>query len=64
MKKIEAIIQPHFLDKVREALVAVGVQRMTISEAQGYVAAVAGAISPAAFDIDFHRFALSRMTNR
>jgi nitrogen regulatory protein PII len=64
MKKIEAIIQRHFLDRIREALVAVGVQGMTISEAQGYVAAVAEAISPAAFDIDFHRLALSRVTNR
>lgn len=36
MKKIEAIIQRHSLDKVRDALVAVGVQGMTASEAHEY----------------------------
>ena len=36
MKKIEAIIKPHKLDDVREALVGIGVQGMTVSEVKGF----------------------------
>jgi nitrogen regulatory protein P-II 1 len=36
MKKIEAIIQPHKLDDVKDALKAVGVDGMTISEVRGH----------------------------
>ncbi len=36
MKKIEAIIRPHLLAAVRDALQEVGVAGMTISEVQGY----------------------------
>ena len=36
MKKIEAIIRPHLLDAVRNALQEVGVAGLTISEVQGY----------------------------
>jgi nitrogen regulatory protein P-II 1 len=36
MKKIEAIIKPYKLDEVKEALVDIGVQGMTISEVKGY----------------------------
>jgi nitrogen regulatory protein P-II 1 len=36
MKKIEAIIQPHKLDQVKEALKAIGVDGMTISEVRGH----------------------------
>src|SRR3982075_170727 len=36
MKKIEAIIRPHLLEAVRNALQEVGVAGMTISEVQGY----------------------------
>ncbi len=36
MKKIEAIIQPHKLEPVREALKAIGVDGMTISEVRGH----------------------------
>jgi len=36
MKKIEAIIRPHLLDAVRNALQEVNVAGMTISEVQGY----------------------------
>jgi nitrogen regulatory protein P-II 1 len=36
MKKIEAIIRPHLLDAVRNALREVNVAGMTISEVQGY----------------------------
>jgi nitrogen regulatory protein P-II 1 len=36
MKKIEAIIQPHKLDDVREALIGIGVEGMTISEVRGH----------------------------
>jgi len=32
MKKIEAIIQPHKLEEVKEALVAAGIDGITISE--------------------------------
>ena len=36
MKKIEAIIRPHLLDAVRNALQEVGVVGMTIGEVQGF----------------------------
>jgi nitrogen regulatory protein P-II 1 len=36
MKKIEAIIQPHKLDEVKEALIGIGVTGMTISEVRGH----------------------------
>jgi nitrogen regulatory protein PII len=36
MKKIEAIIKPHKLDEVKEALAKVGVEGMTISEVRGF----------------------------
>lgn len=36
MKKIEAVIRPHLLDAVRNALQEVGVAGMTIGEVQGY----------------------------
>src|SRR5271154_3055553 len=36
MKKIEAIIQPFKLDEVKEALIAIGVDGMTISEVRGH----------------------------
>ncbi len=36
MKKIEAIIKPHKLDDVQEALAQVGVQGMTVSEVRGF----------------------------
>jgi len=36
MKKVEAIIQPHKLEDVREALKAIGVDGMTISDVRGH----------------------------
>ncbi len=36
VKKIEAIIKPHKLDDVKEALNALGVQGMTVSDVRGY----------------------------
>lgn len=36
MNLIHAVIQPHRLDDVREALVLLGVQGMTISEVKGF----------------------------
>ena len=36
MKKIEAIIKPHKLDEVKEALDKAGVHGMTVSEVKGY----------------------------
>ncbi len=36
MKKIEAIIQPFKLEEVKEALKAVGIEGMTISEVRGH----------------------------
>ena len=36
MKKIEAVIQPHKLEAVREALKTAGVEGMTISEVHGH----------------------------
>ena len=36
MKKIEAIIKPFKLDEVRQALVDLGVQGMTVTEVKGF----------------------------
>ncbi len=36
MKKIEAIIQPHRLEWVKEALLALNVQGMTVTEVKGF----------------------------
>ena len=36
MEMIMAIIQPHKLDEVREALAGIGVDGMTVSEVKGY----------------------------
>ncbi|MEL6094192.1 P-II family nitrogen regulator [Bartonella schoenbuchensis] len=36
MKKIEAIIKPFKLDKVKEALQKVGLQEITVTEAKGF----------------------------
>ena len=36
MKLIEAIIKPFKLDEVREALTAIGVQGLTVTEARGF----------------------------
>ena len=36
MKKVEAIIKPFKLDEVKEALNAVGVQGMTVTEVKGF----------------------------
>lgn len=36
MKKIEAIIKPFKLEDVKEALVAVGVEGMTVTEVKGF----------------------------
>jgi nitrogen regulatory protein P-II 1 len=36
MKKIEAIIKPHKLDDVKEALNALGVAGMTVTDVRGY----------------------------
>jgi nitrogen regulatory protein P-II 1 len=36
MKKVEAIIQPHKLDDVKEALKNIGVDGITISEVRGH----------------------------
>ena len=36
MKLVIAVIQPHRLDAVREALTAIGVEGMTVSEVRGY----------------------------
>ncbi|MGB7285625.1 MAG: P-II family nitrogen regulator [Salaquimonas sp.] len=36
MKMIVAIIQPHRLDQVREALSEIGISCMTVSEVKGY----------------------------
>jgi len=36
MKKIEAIIKPFKLDEVKEALVAIGIQGMTVTEVKGF----------------------------
>lgn len=36
MKKIEAIIKPFKLDEVKEALMAIGIEGMTVSEVKGF----------------------------
>jgi nitrogen regulatory protein P-II 1 len=36
MKKIEAIIQPHKLDDVKEAMKGIGVEGITVSEVRGH----------------------------
>src|SRR5712671_3386302 len=36
MKKIEAVIQPHKLDEVKDALIAIGVEGITVSEVRGH----------------------------
>ena len=36
MKRIEAVIQPHKLEDVKEALKAIGIDGMTISEVRGH----------------------------
>ena len=36
MKKIEAIVKPFRLDEVKEALGAIGIQGMTVSEVRGF----------------------------
>jgi nitrogen regulatory protein P-II 1 len=36
MKKIEAIIQPHKLEDVKQALKAIGIDGMTITEVRGH----------------------------
>ena len=36
MKLVVAIIQPHRLDAVREALTAIGIAGMTVTEVRGY----------------------------
>jgi len=36
MKMLVAIIQPHRLDAVREALTAIGIAGMTVTEVRGY----------------------------
>jgi nitrogen regulatory protein P-II 1 len=36
MKKIEAIVKPFRLDEVRDALSAIGISGMTVSEAKGF----------------------------
>ena len=36
MKKIEAIVQPHKLEEVKEALKAIGIDGMTITEVRGH----------------------------
>lgn len=36
MKKIEAIIQPFKIDEVKQALLGIGVEGMTISEVRGH----------------------------
>lgn len=36
MKKIEAIVQTHKLDAVKDALVSIGIEGMTITEVSGF----------------------------
>ncbi|HNR35317.1 MAG TPA: P-II family nitrogen regulator [Candidatus Hydrogenedentes bacterium] len=36
MKKVEAIIKPHKLEEVKSALMAAGIQGMTVSEVKGF----------------------------
>ncbi len=36
MKKVDLIIRPHKLDEVRDALTAIGIQGMTVTEVKGF----------------------------
>ncbi len=36
MKKVDLIIRPHKLEEVRDALTAVGIQGMTVTEVKGF----------------------------
>jgi len=36
MKKLDLIIRPHKLDEVKDALTAIGVQGMTVTEVKGF----------------------------
>jgi len=36
MKKIEAIVKPFKMDDVKDALIAVGIEGMTVSEVKGF----------------------------
>jgi nitrogen regulatory protein P-II 1 len=36
MKKIEAVVQPHMFDRVKEALHEIGIEGMTIVEVRGH----------------------------
>lgn len=36
MKKLDLIIRPHKLDEVKEALTAIGIQGMTVTEVRGF----------------------------
>ena len=36
MKKLEAVIQPHKLEEVKEALKGIGIDGMTVSEVRGH----------------------------
>ncbi len=36
MKKIEAIVQPFKLDEVKEALIGIGIEGITVSEVRGH----------------------------
>ncbi len=36
MQLVTAVVKPHMLDQVKEALAAVGVQGMTVSEVKGF----------------------------
>jgi nitrogen regulatory protein P-II 1 len=36
MKKIEAMIQPHKLDEVKDALIGIGVDGITVSDVRGH----------------------------
>lgn len=36
MKKIEAVVQPHLFDRVKEALLEAGIQGMTVLDVKGH----------------------------
>src|SRR3954463_10719978 len=36
MKKVEAVIQPHKLDEVKDAMIKIGVEGITVSEVRGH----------------------------
>jgi nitrogen regulatory protein P-II 1 len=36
MKKIEAVVQPHMFDRVKEALHEIGIEGMTVEEVKGH----------------------------